>query len=626
MRSSIPLLLSALSFAAEALSASVSVSLDVDIDIDISALGPCPPPVPPPGTTQYDFIVVGAGVGGGPVASRLVEAGFSVLLVDAGNDVTSINATIPFYFGRAIEDPATELNYTYTEYSPSNPNSKERGPGWYPRARALGGSTIHNAMINHIGLTEGDFNNIATMFNDESWSYSNMRSYFVKLENNLYEPTNDTDHGFNGWLKTSLNPTSIIGDFPDQQLDDIVDTMAAFPPGIIEDINSVASESAFGAGVPSYTIDENHNRSYVQGFILDAQAKSAGKLTVMTDTLVTKVQMCNGPGNVPTAYGVDLVQNAALAVASNFNGKQWLVPKLVTAKHEVIISAGVFQTPQLLMLSGIGNKTELAANGITPIVNLPGVGQNLQDHDELSTVWLLKQNHTLFANCTVLYTDATDPCLAYWTASGHQNIYSLGPALWMHQTNSTPGLSAPDLMVYWFPAYFEGFIHGFSSILAKTHNALTAIALHAHPSSRGSVTLTGSHPQDSLKIVKNRFEASGGAADIAALETGVEIARNIMANPTISQHVEEELFPGTSANLETHVIEHAFGHHACCTAKIGLASDPMAVLDNNFKVRGVNNLRVVDIAAWPNVPGWFVTTPTYMISEKAAAVLIAQYS
>ncbi|KAF7292086.1 Choline dehydrogenase [Mycena indigotica] len=627
-RAFLSLLSSALLYGA--LAALVSLDADATVSADADALlglDACPDPA----KANYDFIVVGAGVGGGPVASRLVKAGFSVLLVDAGHDVTTVNSTIPFYFGRAIEDPASELNYSHSQYSLGA--KFPRDGEWYPRARALGGSTIHNAMINHIGLTRKDFDAIAGMFNDSTWSYDHMRSYFTKLERNLYAEAGDANHGFDGWLTTSLNPTQIIvlPQFADNQLLDVVGTMGSFPPGVISDINAAETEAAFGAGVPSYTISEVHNRSYVHDFIRDTHAAAPKKLTLATDTLVTKIQLCKSKKTgKPQAYGVQLVPNAALPVASNFNGKKILVPKLVTAKYEVIISAGVFQTPQLLMLSGIGDKKQLTANGIQPIVNLPGVGANLQDHDELSVIWTLKQNHTLYNGCTVLYDGKDDPCLAEWSATGGQNLYSLGAALWMLQTNSTPGLTEPDIMVYWFPAYFAGFYHGFPEQIANVHNALTAITLKAHPSSRGTVQLTGPHPQDKLVINKHRFEGPGGPADIASLREGVKIARSVVAQTGIIDHVDAEVYPGpqaaSDAQIEDHVLQRVFGHHACCTAKIGADGDPTAVLDNNFQVRGVGNLRVVDISSWANVPGWFVTTPTYMISEKAADILIAQYS
>ncbi|KAJ6622385.1 hypothetical protein B0H10DRAFT_1758562, partial [Mycena sp. CBHHK59/15] len=150
------------------------------------------PACPDRSQSQFDFVVVGSGVGGGPLAARLAENGVSVLLVDAGHDVVSFNTTIPFYFGRSVEvsrqlpaDAQLEINYTYDEYSSGF--KFRRNDSWYPRARGLAHTLkIHNAMVNSIGATEQDFENLAAMFNDSTWSYKNMRKYFDRIESNLY--------------------------------------------------------------------------------------------------------------------------------------------------------------------------------------------------------------------------------------------------------------------------------------------------------------------------------------------------------------------------------------------------------------------------------------------------------
>ncbi|KAJ7679236.1 putative choline dehydrogenase [Mycena polygramma] len=594
----------------------VSLSIHVTL-LQAASLQACPPK----SDADFDFVVVGSGVGGGPVAARLADSGFSVLVVDAGHTVFNVNTTIPFYFGRAVEDPQLELNYTYDEFSPGA--KFPRDDAWYPRARGLGGSTIHNAMINDVGVTGRDFDNLAAMFNDSTWSYENMRNYFKRIEHNLYLNESDPDHGFHGWLKTNINNASILANplFADPQLQDIVGTLATSGGPTVEDLNSAASDAATGIANPSYTIDEHGNRSSVRDHLLDTQERNPGHLRFALDTLATKVLLCEDiRGGAPVAYGVEIAHGAALAVASNFQGKTQLKTQVVTVRHEVIISAGVFQSPQLLMLSGIGDRDQLSKHGIRPIVHLPGVGTNLQDHDEVANIWTLKRNNTLSNGCTVLYSPEEDPCLKFWIESDHENVYSLGPALVMMMSKSSPALPEPDMMIYWAPGFFRGFFHGFSEEFADIHNALTAV--------------------DPLRIDKRRFEAPGGQQDIAAIRDTIKIARSIVEHPNITMHVEAQAFPEPTVDIDDHILQNVFGHHACCTNPIGAdngvsidltptftskhdASDPNAVLDGNFKVRGAENLRVVDISSWPKVPGWFVTTPTYMISEKAADVIIA---
>ncbi|KAJ7124197.1 glucose-methanol-choline oxidoreductase, partial [Mycena epipterygia] len=159
------------------------------------------------------------------------------------------------------------------------------------------------------------------------------------------------------------------------------------------------------------------------------------------------------------------------------------------------------------------------------------------------------------------------------------------------------------------------------------HNALTGVVLKAHPSSRGLVTLTGSDPQDPLHIEKRHFEAAEGQDDINAVLTGIKTAWALADSGSIDMNIAERVFPTpdvqTDEQIKDHILENVFGHHACCTNPMGADNDPMAVLDGNFKVRGVENLRVVDISSWPTIPGYFVATPTYMLSEKAADVIMA---
>ncbi|KAG6854501.1 hypothetical protein C0991_006103 [Blastosporella zonata] len=485
------------------------------------------PQCPDPGRADYDFVVVGAGAGGGPLASRLAESGYSVLLVDAGHDVVNYNTTLPGFNLRTLEDAQV---------------------------------------------------------------------------------------------------SALVSALPQQG-----------PP--IDDLNALASDGSVGVNGPSATIDENHIRSSVHERLQSVNAASPSQLQFSLDTLATKVLLCsNGTGGATTAYGVQIVPGAALPVASNFHGKASLKGRSVTAKYEVIVSAGVFQSPQLLMLSGIGDKNHLSKFGIQSIINLPGVGSNLQDHDEVSVIWYLKQNYTLFNGCTFLSDPKKDPCLQDWIDSDHKNLYAFTTTIDAIITKSTPNRTDPDVMTYFTPAFFPGFFKGAPQQLADTHNALSAIVLKAHPSSRGTVRLTGSHPQDRLEIEKFHFQAPGGYDDIAALRNGVRRAREIVQNSAIGPLVETEVFPGANTTTDDQINDFIFnrvfggtfqlsflerpfvkhsssGHHGCCTNAMGPDSDSNSVLDGNFKVRGVDRLRVVDASAWPHVPGFFITTPTYMVNQ-----------
>ncbi|KAJ7140322.1 hypothetical protein C8R43DRAFT_1109628 [Mycena crocata] len=527
-----------------------------------ASLQPCPD-LSQDGPDIFDFVVVGSGAGGGPVAARLAENGFSVFIVDAGNDVNIFNTTLPAYWGRATEDPTTELAYNIKEFS--DPDSRI---AWYPRARALGGSTIHNAMINIIAGTRTDFDGIADTFDDPSWSRKNMQEYFKKIEMNQYLlPTLLTlaDHGFKGWLKTTLLPyLSLLHDLDvlDPQLLTIVAAFVASPNPPILDLNSLATDSSVGINTPSFTVDDNHIRSSVYNR-LTAVKDTNRNLNTTLDTLATRILMCSSDG-IPTAYGVEIAPGAALPVAGNFEGKQDLAVRTVMARHEVIVSAGVFQSPQLLMLSGIGNSSELNKFGIDTVADLPGVGTNLQDHDEITITWKLKDEFKLFNGCKFLSDPAKDPCLADWIESNHMNLYAFSPVLDAIITKSSESQPVPDILTY---AFFEASTclfrfrqrSGFPQQAVDNPNGLTAIVLKAHPSSRGFVRLTGAHPQDPLDIEKMHFEAEEGPEDMEALVDGITRIRALVENSLIAAFIVEEDLPGKDANLTQYILDRAEG-------------------------------------------------------------------
>lgn len=243
----------------------------------------------------------------------------------------------------------------------------------YPRARALGGSTIHNALVNVVTGTKDDFNSLAAMFKDDTWSFKNMRNYFKRIEHNLYINPPNADHGYEGWLKTNLNPASVLerpefaGEYLpssvpvaivyqaeyrhaylDPQMEDIVGALLTSSP-MIDDLNSPSAIERTGISVGSVTADENHIRSSVYNRLLEVDNSSEGRLEFSFDTLATKVLLCRPPeGAHPRAYGVEFSPGAALAVASNFHGKSDLKTETVFARREIIVSAGVFQSPQLV--------------------------------------------------------------------------------------------------------------------------------------------------------------------------------------------------------------------------------------------------------------------------------------
>ncbi|KAF9269648.1 hypothetical protein L218DRAFT_281063 [Marasmius fiardii PR-910] len=251
--------------------------------------------------------------------------------------------------------------------------------------------------------------------------------------------------------------------FSDDQILAIVDGLLGQTPVPIADLNSLADDGAIGGTAIDFSIGEDRNRSSVRDRLLDVQHKHPRKLTFSLDTLVTKVLMCTDKDGIPSAYGVEYAPGAALPIASNFKGKSKLKTRRARAKKEVIVSAGVFQSPQLLMLSGIGDRTHLKEHGIEPVVHLPGVGNNLQDHDEIAVIWRMKKNFSLLEGCTFGSDPERDPCLKAWRDEGKSNLYSLGPALEAFTIKTLPEYSYPDVMIYIGSVYFPGFVRDFGN-------------------------------------------------------------------------------------------------------------------------------------------------------------------
>ncbi|KAJ7901015.1 hypothetical protein B0H14DRAFT_1362814 [Mycena olivaceomarginata] len=574
----------------------------------------------------FDFVVVGAGPGGGPLAARLAESGFSVLVVDAGQNVETLDVTIPAYSHFVLSDPVVALNYTIHDYPPDF--EFQNNNTWYPRAQAVGGCAIHNALQNSVASLKPNFDFLEATFNDPSWKLDNMWDYFVRIERNLYLPQPNPDHGFHGWLGTIGGPVT-PSNGSDSQLNDITIGLANSAPNVL-DINTRASPPNFTMTSLSLTVNATNERSSVKERLHQVQRDHPQKLTFALGTLATRVLLCQPPGHLqaPRAYGLQVAFNASLPVSNQFSGKIELDFTEYYARHEVIVSAGLFQSPQLLMLSGIGNKTDLESFGIETIVDLPGVGQNLRDNDEIPITWLLKQNPPA-GNCTFGTDPAIDPCLAAWDAAapkhdGTPYTQAVGfptALVW----KSADDLDDPDVLQYWVPAWSMGYVSdpGFFT------NGFSAITLKGHASSRGYVRLTGSHPQDLLDIQKLHFQPVDSPdiqKDLAALRGGIRTARQVVQLPHIAEHILQEVNPGSDAQtdeeLNEYIFEHIFAHHGCCTNKMGADDDKYAVVDGRFRVRGVSSLRVVDMSSWPDAPGFFPTTPTYQLSEKAADLIL----
>jgi choline dehydrogenase len=477
-----------------------------------------------------------------------------------------------------------------------------------------------------------------------------MRKYFERLENCTYLTNSVVGHGFSGWLTTSLTDLTLVVE--DSKLLSIVlnaimamgqgglltgliDTVVGLAGALITDLNADTPSRDQTQGVYQMPIDTNNGfRSGPRDFILDtANAMNPDgsrmyHLDILLNTLVTKVRF-NQTGARPRAVGVDFTQGQSLYRADpRSSGASGGVPGSVNATGEVILSAGAFNTPQLLKLSGIGPSAELSSFGIPVVANLPGVGTNLQDRYESSVIGQTTSDFEVIHDCTFDKTP-NDPCLVRWqdglTATLKGVYASNGLALAIVKKSSSASASDdPDIFITGAPVTFKGYYPGFSVNATADARHWSWLTLKAHSrNTAGTVRLRSTDPRDMPLIDFNSFnDTTGGALDSEAVVEGVQFTRSMLN----SVGGFTEVWPGpqvsTSAQLNAWVRQQAWGHHASCTCPIGTSNDPMAVLDSEFRVMGVDGLRVVDASVFPKIPGFFMAVPVYMVSEKAADVIL----
>lgn len=389
---------------------------------------------------------------------------------------------------------------------------------------------------------------------------------------------------------------------------------------------------------------ETSKRSSPRGFILEtANAVNADgtrkyHLDIALHTLATKIRFDHTTdSSIPRAVGVEYLSGERLYGADPYPSSENGVPGYVGASKEVIISAGTFNTPQLLKLSGIGPAAELQRFGIPVINDLAGVGSNMQDRYEVATVYETEDQarFEVSSRCTFQYHGQADPCLDEWLQG--DDVASRGPYTTsgaavgvVLKTSAAAEDEDPDVFIIGTPGVFNGFYPGFAydSVISASKWSWLALKAHSH-NSAGSVTLRSADPRQVPQIDFRYLDtgSSGWEKDVQALYEGLLWGREAFekVNPLAGGFVE--LFPGdglqTEADLKQYAMDEAWGHHACCTAAIGADGDPRAVLDADFRVRGVRGLRVVDASIFPKIPGTFIALPTYMISEKAADAILS---
>lgn len=618
----------------------------------------------------FEYVVVGSGAGGGPVAANLARAGKRVLLLEAGGDDQDANYEVPLFHGLATEDPRLSWRYFVHHYSDAERERRdpkyvaEEGGVLYPRAGTLGGCTAHNAMIT-VYPHNADWDAIARATGDRSWASRAMRRYFQRLEhwgdrrrppayprNQLLATLlrlvpfadwvfgNRARHGYDGWLHNTLaDPRLLLKD------EELVETVAGAAEHALaadlgrglhplETLQHLRDPNAWQARdersqgvwlVPVATHDGRRNGA--RELIRSMAAEHPDRLVVRTGALAARVLLDDGR----RAVGVEYLEGRHLYRAdpgADATGGGEPPRRRVGASAEVIVSAGAFNTPQLLKLSGIGPGAELREHGVDVRVDLPGVGENLQDRYEVGVVSKMSEDFTLLRGAAWRAPDEggePDRFYADWLR-GRGPYATNGVTLAVIRRSGRTAL--PDLFVFGLPSYFRGYFPHYSKLIADEHDKFTWAVLKAHTvNTAGSVRLRSADPRDTPRIDFRYFDegSDGRGDDLAAVVDGVEFARRLMGH--MGERVEAEILPGpdhdTGERLRAFVADNAWGHHASCSCKMGPASDPSAVVGSDFRVHGVSGLRVVDASVFPRIPGFFIVTAVYMIAEKASDAILA---
>lgn len=537
-------------------------------------------------TENYDYIVVGAGSAGCVLANRLsADPKNRVLLLEAGTEDWNPWIHVPVGYFKTMHNPSTDWCYM-TEPDKGIDGRKLQ----WPRGKVLGGSSSLNGLLYVRGQKE-DYDRWETLGN-KGWSFEDVLPYFKKSEDQ--ERGFDQYHGVGGLLKVSdLRLRRPIAD---------MFIKAAQQIGIPfnKDYNGSVQE---GVGYFQQTAHQGFRWSTAKGFLKPARKRS--NLTVITHAHTSRIifdeNTVESTGQKPKAIGVEYLRKGTVKKAS--------------ANKEVILSAGAIGSPQILQLSGVAS-TDLLNKHLIPVVkDLPGVGQNLQDHLQIRLVFKTKQN-TLNDELNSYFKQLKVGFQYFFKRTGALTLAASQIVIF---TKTQAELSRPDIQFHFQPLSADkpgDGVHPFS--------AFTTSVCQLRPYSSGYLEIKSSNPLQHPAIHPNYLSDE---RDLAIAVESIKVARKLAAAPALASEILDEYVPGREFQTDEELLLAArkFSqtiYHPTSTCKMG--HDDMAVVDDHLRVHGIENLRVADASIMPEITSGNTNAPTIMIAEKAADMILEE--